>query len=217
LIYAIEFYLEYLIKSLTNNQVKLEGSNNQIFQCENPLEQIEKLIHFAVNIQQNFNWQQFINHGSSTRRQKLLELRMLINRASNSTIRCPLECYLFCTSFPIYIQSIINLSNLLNNNDYIFIHSTSSIKNLIKQQNDFNHLELIENFYLFIECLNVLQQSQTFSCLKLYQETIEKLHLNEHISIYQRLLKIFYFYYIIQKSKGPKEKELNENKTIIIE
>jgi hypothetical protein len=156
--------------------------------------------------------------GSSTRRQKLLELRVLINRESNSTLRCPLECYLFCTSFPIYIQSIVNLSNLLNNHpykDYIFIHSTSSIQNLINRQNDFNHLELIENFYLFTECLSILQQSQTLACLKVYHETIEKLHLNENISIYQRLLKIFYFYYTIQKSKAPKE--VNESKTIIIE
>ncbi len=61
LIYAIEFYLEYLIQSLTNNQVKLEGNHNQLFQCENPIEQIEKLIHSALNVQQNFNWQQFIN------------------------------------------------------------------------------------------------------------------------------------------------------------
>ncbi len=61
LIYAIEFYLEYLIKSLNNNQIKLEGNDNQIFQCENPIEQIEKLIHLALHVQQNFNWQQFIN------------------------------------------------------------------------------------------------------------------------------------------------------------
>jgi hypothetical protein len=156
--------------------------------------------------------------GSSTRRQKLLELRILINRTSNSTIRCPLECYLFCTSFPIYIQSIINLSNLLTNEiykDYIFIHSTVSIKNIINQQNDFNHFELIEYFYLFTECLNILQQSSTLSCLKIYQEIIEKFHLNENIFIYQRLLKIFEFYYTIQKSKNPKQ--INENKMIIIE
>lgn len=52
------------------------------------------------------------------------------------------------------------------------------------------------------------------SCIKLYQDMIEKFQLNTNILIYQRLLKIFYFYYIIQKSKIPKEKE---NKTIIIE
>ncbi len=147
-------------------------------------------------------------------------MRILIDRAHNSTIRCPLECFIFCTSFPIYIQSIINLSSLLNNelyNDYIFICSTSSIKTLINKQNEINHFDLIENFYLFIECLNLLQQCQTSSCLKLYQETIEKIHLNSNIQIYSRLLKIFYFYYLIQKSKTPKDKETNQNKTIIIE
>ncbi len=168
----------------------------------------------------------FFSHfsGSSNRRQKLLELRILIDRAHNSTIRCPLECFLFCTSFPIYIQSILNLSSLLNNEmykDYIFLCSTSSIKNLINKSNEINNLEFIENFSLFIECLNLLQNSQTNSCLKLYQETINKIHLTSNIQIYQRLLKIFYFYYIIQKSKIAKNdksmEETNQNKTIIIE
>jgi len=101
--------------------------------------------------------------------------------------------------------------------DYIFIYSTASIKILINKQNEFNHFELIENFYLFIECLNFLQQEQISSCLKLYQDIIEKIDLNSNISIYKYLLKIFYFYHIIQKSKIPKDKELNQNKIIIIE
>ncbi|CAF4972381.1 unnamed protein product, partial [Rotaria sp. Silwood1] len=145
--------------------------------------------------------------GSSNHRQKLLELRILIDRAHNSTIRCPLECFIFCTSFPIYIQSILNLSSLLNNEkykDYIFICSTTSIKTLLNKQNEITNFELIENFNLFIECLNLLQQSQTSPCLKLYQETIDKIHLNLNIENYQRLLKLFYFCYIIQKSKTEK-------------
>jgi len=162
----------------------------------------------------------FFSGSTTNRRQKLLELRILIDRGNNSTIRCPLECFIFCRSFPIYIQSIINLSSLFNNElykDYIFIYSTSSIKILINKQNEFNYFELIENFYLFIECLNFLQQEQISSCLKLYQDIIDKIHLNSNISIYQHLLKIFYFYHSIQKSKIPKNKELNQNKTIIIE
>jgi len=64
LIYAIEFYIEYWIISLKtkNNHIKLEGSNNKTFYCENPFEQINKLINLAINVQQNFNWQQFISH-----------------------------------------------------------------------------------------------------------------------------------------------------------
>ena len=161
---------------------------------------------------------------SSNRRQKLLELRILIDRAYNSTIRCPLECFIFCTSFPIYIQSIIYLSSLLNKDlykDYVFVCSTSSIKNLINKQNEVNNLELIEHFYLFVECLNLLQLNQTCSCLKLYQDIIGKIHLNANIKNYQRLLKIFYFYYLIQKSRTEKttklNEEINQNKTIIIE
>lgn len=87
----------------------------------------------------------------------------------------------------------------------------------MNKQNDTSNFQLIENFYLFIECLNFLQQSQMSSCVKLYQDIIEKIHLNSNINIYQRLLQIFYFYYTIQKSKAPKDKQLNENKTIIIE
>ena len=88
--------------------------------------------------------------------------------------------------------------------DYIFIYSTSSIKSLINKSNEIHNLELIEHFSLFVECLNLLQQSQTSSCLKLYQEIIDKIHLTSKIEIYQRLLKIFYFYYVIQKSKLSK-------------
>jgi len=64
LIYAIEFYIEYLIISLKikNIHVKLEGNYDKIFQCENPIEQIDKLMNLAINVQQNFNWQQFITH-----------------------------------------------------------------------------------------------------------------------------------------------------------
>ncbi|CAF2996871.1 unnamed protein product [Rotaria sp. Silwood2] len=161
---------------------------------------------------------------SSNRRQKLLELRILIDRAHNSTIRCPLECFIFCTSFPIYIQSLLNLSSFLNNEkykDYVFISSTISIKTLINKQNEINNFELIENFNLFVECLNLLQQSQTSSCLKLYQETIDKIHLNSNIENYQRLLKLFYFYYVIQKSKTKQTtksiEETNQNKIIVID
>jgi len=62
LIYAMEFYIEYLIISLKTKSIhiKLEGNNDQTFQCENPIEQIEKLMNLALNVQQNFNWQQFI-------------------------------------------------------------------------------------------------------------------------------------------------------------
>ncbi|CAF3588937.1 unnamed protein product [Rotaria sordida] len=234
LIYAIEFYLEYLIKCFKNNyitniHIKLEGNYDRTYQCDNPIEQIEKLMNLAMSVQENFSWQQFIlYHGnqieSTNRRQKLLELRILIDRAHNSTIRCPLECFIFCTSFPIYIQSILNLSSLLNSEiykDYIFICTTISIKTLINKQNEINNFELIENFNLFIECLNLLQQSQTSSCLKLYQETIDKIHLNSNIENYQRLLKLFYFHYIIQKSKiektNKKNEETNQNNVIIIE
>lgn len=61
IIYALEFYLEYMIKSLktSNYQIKLEGNNEQLYQCENPMEQIEKLMNLAINDQQNFNWQQY--------------------------------------------------------------------------------------------------------------------------------------------------------------
>ncbi|CAF0989052.1 unnamed protein product [Rotaria sordida] len=234
LIYAIEFYLEYLIKCFKNNyitniHIKLEGNYDRTYQCDNPIEQIEKLMNLAMSVQENFSWQQFIlYHGnqieSTNRRQKLLELRILIDRAHNSTIRCPLECFIFCTSFPIYIQSILNLSSLLNSEiykDYIFICTTISIKTLINKQNEINNFELIENFNLFIECLNLLQQSQTSSCLKLYQETIDKIHLNSNIENYQRLLKLFYFHYIIQKSKIEKtnktNEETNQNNIIIID
>ncbi|CAF0749664.1 unnamed protein product [Rotaria sp. Silwood1] len=234
LIYAIEFYLEYLIKCFQNNQitnipVRLEGNYDRTYQCDNPIEQIEKLMNLAMSGQENFNWQQFIIQpgnqiGSSNHRQKLLELRILIDRAHNSTIRCPLECFIFCTSFPIYIQSILNLSTLLNNEkykDYIFICSTTSIKTLLNKQNEITNFELIENFNLFIECLNLLQQSQTSPCLKLYQETIDKIHLNLNIENYQRLLKLFYFCYIIQKSKTEKTtkstEETNQNKIIVID
>lgn len=65
LIYAIEFYLEYLIKCFKNNQIttlpiKLEGSYDKTYQCDNPIEQIEKLMNLAMGVQENFNWQQFI-------------------------------------------------------------------------------------------------------------------------------------------------------------
>ncbi len=67
LIYAIEFYMEYLINCWQNNQirnihVRLEGNFYKTFQCENPLEQIEKLMNLAMSVQENFNWQQFIIH-----------------------------------------------------------------------------------------------------------------------------------------------------------
>ncbi|CAF5211525.1 unnamed protein product, partial [Rotaria magnacalcarata] len=161
--------------------------------------------------------------GSSTRRQKLLELRILIDRTHNSTIRCPLECFIFCTSFPVYIQSILNLSSILNGDvykDYIFICSTSSIKAFMNRKNEIINLEFIENFFLFVECLSLLQQSQTVLCLKLYQETIDKIHLNSNIDNYRRLLRIFYFYYLIQKSKIDQTiksiEQTNQNKPIII-
>lgn len=61
LISAIEFYLEYFIHSskFDNHRVKLHGSENETFYCENPLESIEKLLQSSVNIQENFHWQQF--------------------------------------------------------------------------------------------------------------------------------------------------------------
>lgn len=61
LIYAIEFYFEYWLLTLktSNNQIKLKGNNQQTFQCENPYEQIEKLLQLTENMQQNFNWQPF--------------------------------------------------------------------------------------------------------------------------------------------------------------
>ncbi|CAF3403717.1 unnamed protein product [Rotaria socialis] len=234
LIYAIEFYLEYFIICFKTNQiinihVKLEGNSERTYQCDNPIEQIEKLINLAMTMQENFNWQQFIiNHaipiGSSTRRQKLLELRVLIDRTHNSTIRCPLECFIFCTSFPVFIQSVLNLSAILNGDvykDYIFICSTSSIKAFMNRKNEIINLEFIENFFLFVECLSLLQQSQTVSCLKLYQETIDKIHLNSNIDNYRRLLRIFYFYYLIQKSKTDKTiksiEQTNQNEPIIID
>ncbi|CAF3590829.1 unnamed protein product [Adineta steineri] len=231
LIYAIEFYIEYLVNCIKYNQIKyihikLEGNFDKTFYCENPIEQIEILMNLAINAQENFNWQQLIIHqanqiGSSNRRQKLLELRILIDRDHNSTIRCPLECFIFCTSFPIYIQSIVSLSSLFNNEiykDYIFLYSTVSLKTLINKTNEINNLELIENFSLFIECLNLLQQSQINSCVKIYQEILDKIHFNSNIQIYQRLLKIFYFYYVIQKIKDNKSiTETNQNKTIVID
>ena len=61
LMYAIEFYLEYLIKS-SNQQIQLEGNKEKIYRCENPIEKIEKLTNLALNIQQNFNGQQFIGN-----------------------------------------------------------------------------------------------------------------------------------------------------------
>ena len=65
LIYALEFYLEYLLRYFTNNQLKsvriqLEGSHHRTYQCDNPMEQIEKLINLSMNNHENFNWQQFI-------------------------------------------------------------------------------------------------------------------------------------------------------------
>lgn len=153
-----------------------------------------------------------------------MELRVLIDRAHSSIIRCPLECFIFCTSFPVYIQSTLNLSSLLVDDlykDYIFLCSTSSIKTLITKQNQINNIELIENFYLFVECLSLLQESKNYSCLKLYQETIDKIHLNSNIDNYRRLLRLFYFYHHIQKSKIDKTnksiQETNQNKPITIE
>ncbi|CAF0915496.1 unnamed protein product [Adineta ricciae] len=226
LICAIEFYLEYAVKCRNNdrNQVLLEGNLHRTFQCKDPIEQFEKLLNLAINMQENFNWQQFIIHqgnqsGSLNRRQKLLELRILVDRAHNSSIRCPLECLLFCTSFPIYVQSVLNLSMLLNKEpyrDYIFIYGTASIAALVKKSNETYNLELTENFSLFVDCLNLLQQSQTSSCVKIYQETIDKIQLNANIPNYQRLLRIFYVYYAIQQSKGGKE-GTNENKPIVID
>lgn len=67
LIYAIEFYLEYLIKSSKNNVIRLEGNPDRTYQCDNPIEKIENLINLAMSIQENFNWQQFIiNQGNQT-------------------------------------------------------------------------------------------------------------------------------------------------------
>lgn len=61
IIYAMEFYIEYWIKSLKtpNIQIKLEGNYDKTFQCENPIEQIDKLMNLAINVQQNFDWQEF--------------------------------------------------------------------------------------------------------------------------------------------------------------
>lgn len=63
LIYAIEFYFEYWLLTLktSTNQIKLEGNNQENFQCENPYEQIERLLQLTVHMQENFNWQQFIS------------------------------------------------------------------------------------------------------------------------------------------------------------
>ncbi|CAF4612102.1 unnamed protein product, partial [Rotaria sp. Silwood2] len=51
--------------------------------------------------------------------------------------------------------------------------------------------------------------------------TIDKIHLNSNIENYQRLLKLFYFYYVIQKSKTKQTtksiEETNQNKIIVIE
>ena len=58
---AIEFYLEYYIHSskFAHHRVQLQGSESETFFCENPMESIEKLLQSAVNIQENFHWQQF--------------------------------------------------------------------------------------------------------------------------------------------------------------
>jgi hypothetical protein len=66
-----------LIVSLktTKNRILLEGNQNQTFQCENPIEKIEKLMNLALNVQLNFNWQQFINqHGNQM--YEILEFRI---------------------------------------------------------------------------------------------------------------------------------------------
>ena len=158
---------------------------------------------------------------SSNRRQQLLELRILLDRGQYSTIRCPLECFLFSTSFPIYIQSILNLSSFLNDatfKDAVFISSTPSIKTRLKNQHEMNNLEFTENFYLFIQCLNLFQSAATSSGCQLYQEMIEKIHLPEHIAVYQRLLQIFYFYHVMEKSKELVSTTVTDpKKTIVIE
>lgn len=81
-----------------------------------------------------------------------------------------------------------------------------------------NNLEFIENFYLFIQCLNLFQSSATSSCCQLYQEMIEKIHLPEHIAVYRRLLQIFYFYHVMEKSKEQTSSNVTDpKKTIVIE
>ncbi|CAF2628582.1 unnamed protein product [Rotaria sp. Silwood2] len=53
------------------------------------------------------------------------------------------------------------------------------------------------------------------------RKTIDKIHLNSNNENYQRLLKLFYFYYVIQKSKTKQTtksiEETNQNKIIVIE
>jgi hypothetical protein len=70
LIGALEFYMEYAVKCWKDNQMRhgpvaLEGSTEKTFQCENPVEQMEKLMNLAMTDQENFQWQQFLIHQSN--------------------------------------------------------------------------------------------------------------------------------------------------------
>ena len=69
LISAIEFYMEYWLTCYQKNQqtnvhIALEG-NEQMFQCDHPIKQLDQLMESAIDGQENFNWQQFsINNGT---------------------------------------------------------------------------------------------------------------------------------------------------------
>lgn len=155
---------------------------------------------------------------SSNRRQRLLELRLLITRTHQSILRCPFECFFFVISFPIYSQSMMNLSETLENEiyrDHLFLHSTPSIKRFLDKENSIQQINFIEHFHLLMESLKFFQLSQTATCVKLYQEMIENIRLHASVSFAQRLLKIFYFYYTIEKSRQPSNEKATP--TIIIE
>lgn len=156
-----------------------------------------------------------VSSRSSNRRQRLLELRLLIIRSHQSSISCPFECFLFSLAFPIYLQSMIDLSKSLENETSIFLHSTSSIKRRLDKQIDRQSMDLTESFHLFMESLKLVQATKTRSCLKLYHDIIEQIQLHVYLPLAQRLLRIFYFYYTIEKIRNPKEKETNS--VVIIE
>ena len=101
--------------------------------------------------------------------------------------------------------------------DYTIICSTPSIRALVHKQQETSNLEFIENFYLFVDCLNLLQHTQLAACVELYRQTIEKIHLTTHIQAYQGLLEIFYFYHLVQKSPSKASGESHPSQTIIIE
>lgn len=83
----------------------------------------------------------------------------------------------------------------------------------MEKENLLQPMDFIESFHLFMESLKLFQQTQTSSCLKLYGEMIEQIQLHVYLPLAQRLLRIFYFYYTIEKYRQPKEKE---TKTVVV-